>query len=100
MEKIKRITIEIEGRSYPVIIGSNSLSLLKKEIEKKRLYRNIFVIIDENVKKHFAQKIQNGLKSFPVKKEIYILKNGESSKSRAELNKIYRILIDKKYGRD
>jgi 3-dehydroquinate synthase len=100
MQKIKRITVNTEGRSYPVIIGSNSLPLLKKEIEKQKLYKNVFVILDESVKKYFVSKIQNNLKSFPTKKDIFVLKRGESSKSHRDLKKIYEALIAKKYGRD
>ena len=100
MQKIKRITVKTEKISYPVIIGSNSYLLLKKEIEKQKLYRNIFVIIDENVKRHFAQKIQKNLGTFFTKKEVYVLKKGEGSKSHSELNKIYGALIGSKYGRD
>ena len=100
MQKIKRITVKTEKISYPVIIGSNSYLCLKKEIEKQKLYRNIFVILDENVKKHFTQKIQKNLGVFFTKKEIYVLKKGESSKSHTELSKIYGALIGGKYGRD
>ena len=100
MQRIKRITVKTEVSSYPVIIGTNSFLMLKNEIEKQRLYKNVFVIIDEKVGKHFTKKIQEALKSFPTKKEIYILKKGESSKSYSELNRIYRTLIEKNYGRD
>ena len=100
MQKIKRITVRTEKTSYPVIIGSNSYLLLKKEIEKQKLYRNVFVILDENVKKHFAPKIQKNLGTFFTKKGIYVLKKGEGSKSHSELNKIYGALLRSKYGRD
>ena len=100
MQKHQRITVNLQDSSYPVIIGSNSFKSLKKETKKQNLYRNIFVVIDENVKKHFSQKIQNSLKSFFTKKCIYILKQGENSKSYPELNKVYKLLIEKKYGRD
>lgn len=100
MQKFKKIIVKTERRSYPVIIGPNSFQLLSKQIAKQNLNRNIFVIVDENVKKHFLQKIQKNLKSNFPKKEIYTLKKGESSKSSSELGRIYEDLIRKKYGRD
>ena len=100
MPKLKRITVKTETDSYPVIIGANSFSSLKKEIEKQNFFRNIFIIIDENVRKHFLKKIQTNIKTFSTKKDFYTLKKGELAKSHSELNKIYSALIEKKYGRD
>ena len=97
MPKLKRITVKTETESYPVIIGANSFSSLKKEIEKQNLFKNIFIIIDENVRKHFLQKIQTNIKTFSTKKDFYTLKKGELAKSHSELNKIYSALIEKKY---
>ena len=100
MPKLKRITVKTETDSYPVIIGANSFSSLKKEIEKLKLFKNIFVIIDENVKKYFSQRILANIKAISTKNDFYTLKKGELAKSHSELNKIYSALIEKKYGRD
>lgn len=97
---MKKITAKTSEGSYSVIIGSNSFLHLRNEIIKQKLFRNIFVIIDENVRKFYADNILNIFNdSFP-KFEIYVLKSGESSKSNYELHKIYSALIKNKYSRD
>ncbi len=100
MPNTKRIIVNSKNWSYPVIIGSGTFSLLKKEIDKRNFHRNIFMVIDENVKKHLYQKILDNFSKGFAKIVVYILKPGESSKSYAELNRIYKSLIDNEFGRD
>jgi 3-dehydroquinate synthase len=97
---MKKIVVKTKNSNYPVIIGSNSFLRLQKEIKNRDLYRNVFVIIDENVRKLYSGKILRVLNSYFPKVESYVLKPGESSKSSSELNKIYSALIKNKFGRD
>ena len=97
---MKKIIAKTSEGSYSVIIGSNSFLHLQNEIIKQKLFRNIFVIIDENVRKFYAKDILNIFNDFPLKFEIYVLKSGESSKSNHELQKIYSALIKNNYSRD
>jgi 3-dehydroquinate synthase len=97
---MKNVMVKTSQGSYSVLIGSNSFLRLQKEITRLKLFRNVFVIMDENVRKFHADKILNTLNDYFLKLEIYVLKSGETSKSHYELDKIYSELIKNKYSRD
>ena len=95
-----KITVALNNKSYPVFIGSSIFNRLSSEIKKRKLYKNLFLVLDENVKKYHGVKILDEIKESFVKVNIYILKAGEKSKSGTELNRVYSELIRKNYGRD
>jgi 3-dehydroquinate synthase len=97
---MKSINVKLENYSYPIFIGKNSFSQLIKLVESKRLYRNLFVIIDQNVENHFGKFIKNYLEEYSGKKFYYSLHAVEKSKSIVELKKIYSNLLEQKFGRD
>ena len=97
---MKKVVVKTSQGSYSVLIGSNSLLSLQKEIAKLKLYPNVFVIIDKNVRKFHADNILNIINEYFPKLGIYVLKSGEASKSHFELHKIYSELIKNKYSRD
>lgn len=97
---MKKITVEVYNKTYPVFIGSSIFNRLPSEIKRRKLYTNLFVIIDENVNKYHGGKIIRGIKNAFPKVNFYFLKPGERSKSGNELNRIYAELIKKNYGRD
>jgi 3-dehydroquinate synthase len=97
---MKNVIVKTFQGSYSILIGANSLQRLQKEITKLKLFRNVFVIIDENVRKFHADNILNILNDYFPKLEIYVLKPGETSKSHDELHKIYSKLIKSKYSRN
>ncbi len=97
---MKKLVVETESKSYPVIIGRNSFSYLKSEVRKGKLYKNLFLIVDQNVRKLFAGKIYSQLRTSFTKIDLFEIKQGESSKSYVELNRIYSSLLKKNYGRD
>ncbi len=97
---MKKVVVSLPERNYSVFIGSSNLDLIVKEIEKQKLYKNIFVIIDSNVYKLYFNKINDILSRKQYKTEYYILPAGEKYKAYTELNKIYSTLIEKNFGRD
>jgi 3-dehydroquinate synthase len=97
---MKNVIVKTSQGSYSVLIGANSILRIQKEITRLKLFRNIFVIIDENVRKFHADSILNILNDYFPKLDVYVLKSGETSKSHDELDKIYSELIKNKYSRD
>ncbi|HKI77756.1 MAG TPA: 3-dehydroquinate synthase [Ignavibacteriaceae bacterium] len=97
---MNKYTVKLGTQSYPVITGSSTLKQLKNEIKRQNLYKNIFVVVDENVKKLHTGKILEAFDSGYNKVNYYLLKQGEKSKSTVELNNIYTKLLEKSYGRD
>jgi 3-dehydroquinate synthase len=97
---LKKVIISLLERNYTVFIGSGNLDLIIEEIERQKLYKNIFAVIDSNVYKFYFNKINELLQRAQYKTGYYILPAGEKYKANAELNKIYSSLIEKKFGRD
>jgi 3-dehydroquinate synthase len=88
---LKRITVELPGKSYPVLIGDSVLQRIGREVTHHSGARA--VIIDRNVEKLHGAKIRNIFSKLKGDTEYLILKNGETSKSLNELNRIYKFLI-------
>jgi 3-dehydroquinate synthase len=69
-------------------------------LEKHKLHKNVFVVIDENVEKIYGKEIKNLVNRWKVRSSIFILKASERSKSITTLKKIYTALADNQFGRD
>ena len=97
---MKTINVKLENHSYPVIVGKGIFNKLIGLIESKKLHRNLFVVIDKNVERHFGGFIQNYFNDYEGKKFYYSVRTGERAKSFGELKKIYSSLLEQKFGRD
>ncbi len=97
---MKKIKVALNENSYPIFVGSSILNLIKREISKLNLNKNIFYIVDENVEKLHGKNIYKNFKNKKIANSFYLLKSGEKSKSYTELNKIYNSLLNNNYGRD
>ena len=97
---MKTINVKLENHAYPVIVGKGIFHKLSGLIESRKLYRNLFVVIDKNVEKHFGDFIRSYFDGFKGKKFYYSVRAGERSKSFEELKKIYSLLLNQKFGRD
>jgi 3-dehydroquinate synthase len=97
---MKKIKILPASKTYPVFIGSSIFPTLLYEIENLNLNKNIFVVVDGNVMKFYKKEIKKVFGSYKEKLIFYTLKPGEKSKSSEELHKIYKSLLDSKFGRD
>ncbi len=97
---MKKIDIKIPGKYYPVFIGKNIFNELWRLIDKKKLHRNVFIIIDSNVYKLHRSKIDlfiNEAKCKVVKHE-FLAK--ETNKNFSSLRKIFSDLIFYGFARD
>ena len=60
---MQRIRIELDrGRSYPVLIGRDTLSVLPEQIRKLGLGESIFIVTDSRVKALYGRKVREILK--------------------------------------
>jgi len=82
----KRIRVELDERSYDIVIGKNSLDFLSQFLAQKS-YSKIFIITDENVAKLHLAKLP--------KFETIILPAGEQTKSFTNLEKISEEILAK-----
>lgn len=97
---MKRINVKSKSFAYPVFIGSHILHSLPELLEKHKLYRNVFVVIDENVEKIYGREVKRLVNRWANRSSFFILKASERSKSITTLKKIYTALADNEFGRD
>jgi 3-dehydroquinate synthase len=97
---LKIISVKSKSFTYPVFIGSHIFQSLPELLEKRELYKNIFVVIDENVEEIYGREIRRLTNSWANKSSIFILQATERSKSLSTLKKIYTTLSDNEFGRD
>ncbi len=87
---MKKVTVNLPGKSYPVFIGDMVLPRIKKEIT--RSCRKT-VIIDKNVERLHGGRIRSLFRDMKGDTEYFVLKNGENSKSLNELSRVYKFLL-------
>ena len=97
---MKTINVKLKNHFYPVIVGKGVFKQLIGLIESRKLHRNLFIVIDKNVEKHFGDFIRSCFDNFEGKKFYYSLRAVEKSKSFEELKRIFSILLEQKFGRD
>ena len=97
---MKRINVKLKNHSYPVLVGKGVFNKIIELIESRKLHRNLFIVIDKNVEKHFGNFIRSCFDNFEGKKFYYSLRAVEKSKSFEELKRIFSILLEQKFGRD
>ena len=97
---MKKINVKSKNFNYPVFIGSGVLQSLPDLLEKHKLNKNVFIVIDENVEKIYGREIRKLVNSWANRSAIFKLKASERSKSLTTLKKIYTALADNEFGRD
>jgi len=97
---LKKINVKSKSFSYPVFIGSEILHSLLEIFEKHKLYKNVFIVIDENVEKIYGKEIRKLISRWAKRRAKFILKTSERSKSITTLKKIYTALAINEFGRD
>lgn len=85
---------------YTVYIGKGILSKLNNLLNEKKLYRNIFTIIDKQVYKYHRSKIDSVLNQEDDNVKVLLLKSSENLKTTDSLHKIYSSLQKYNFGRD
>ncbi len=97
---MNKLKVKTKHKTYPIIIGNSTLDYVFKIISERELFRNLFIVVDENVFNLYREYILNAFNQFDSKIYFYTLKPGENSKSIEGLDGIISNLIEKKFGRD
>jgi len=97
---LKKIIVITSTKPYPALICNSGFNKLPEKLNEQKLYRNLLIIIDENVAHYYQRKIKSVFSYHSGKIVYYILPSGEKSKSEKELKKIYDFLLINKFGRD
>lgn len=97
MTAIKRLTVELGHRSYPILIGSGLLrerGILDPYIEG----RDVLIVSSENLVNLYLQPLQALIAGSRV--ETLVLPDGEAVKNLNTLNTIFDALVEHRFGRD
>ena len=89
-----KVTLDLQEKSYQIIVGSNVIEHLKAFLEINN-YNKIIVISDENVVKLHGEKLKNIVQSI----DFVIVKAGENSKSFAVFEKACEEILQKNIDR-
>ena len=95
----KQINVELSERSYPIIIGNDSLLKLVRKINSLHLSKCL-VIIDKNLIKYHDMSIRKTFAMQDCKIFNYIFIANEKNKSFNQIEKIYKFLNSNNFGRD
>ena len=96
MEKIRKLSVDLGERSYPISIGEGLLQqpgLLNPYIHGQQ----VLVVTNETIAPLYLQSILESLSSFQV--ESVVLPDGEKYKTLETLNTIFDTLLSKKHNR-
>lgn len=97
---VKTIKVDLESRSYDIVIGHNILENLPAKINQLATYSKIFVITDENVAKFHLDNFSRTLGKAGLKHHVLTLNPGEKTKDFNNLEdlceKILEIGADRK----
>ena len=88
------LVVDLGERSYPIMIEEGLLDRVDVEIKKIFNGNKIFILTDENVNKHYGEKITSKLKNVGYDVKRYVLPAGEETKSFFTLPEVYNELLD------
>ena len=97
---MKKIDVKIPGNSYPVYIGNGVFQQVQNLINKHKLHKNIFIIVDENVFNLHSDKIDRFISHINSKTYLYSINATELNKSGSQVADIYSALIENGFGKD
>jgi 3-dehydroquinate synthase len=95
---LKKIIVDVPGKSYPVFVGESILPRIKKEMHN--LPDKKAVIIDRNVERLHGTRLKKIFSTLKGDIKYFQLRNGESAKSITELNRLYNFLLRENFGKD
>jgi len=93
------LKVELGARSYPVFIGSGSLSQLGEMLKMYALNRQILVVTDSNVHRLYADVLADAVQPYT---ETFILEKvraGEKTKSLSTVDKLVTLMLEQGFER-
>lgn len=95
-----KIEIELSNNNYDVLLGENIYKRIFSELSKRKLHKNILIVIDTKVHKLHRAYLNSCIPTDDYKIVIQKLNLSEKSKSLISVQKIFDKLIQNNYGRD
>ena len=94
-----RLRVKTGNQDYPIFIGNNILSKLKKIFKENLInFNQCLVVADKNVPKKLIDKVLNSL---PKKKiSLHYFDSSEKNKNQKSIDNILSILLSKNFNRN
>ena len=94
-----RLRVKTGNQNYPIFIGNNILSKLKKVFKENLInFNQCLIVADKNVPKKLINKV---LDSFPKKKILlHYFDSSEKNKNQKSIDNILSILLRKNFNRN
>jgi 3-dehydroquinate synthase len=96
---MNRIKISLPDNPYEVLLGKDILGNLSEEFEKLSLYKNVFVIIDGNVKSKHHNYVEESFRGLEVS-GYYEFESLESHKTFNSVQDVFKCMLDAGLSRD
>jgi 3-dehydroquinate synthase len=87
VSEFRKLEVDLDNRSYDIIIGENLLEKADDFIYKVIKYKHFIIVTDDNIPEEYAEKIVVSLGA-DANVQIICIKAGESSKSFASLEEL------------
>ena len=97
---MREVKIDLGPKSYSIFIEPNSLSAVGVRFGKYYHGIQIGIISDQTVSKLYADPVMNSLKKANFDPHLFIVPNGETSKSLEQTEKLYTQLLEANFRRD
>jgi 3-dehydroquinate synthase len=94
-----QIKVKLAERSYPILIGNDSLSKLVEKINSLHLSKCL-IVVDSNVNKFHSLLIREISAAVDCKIFFYVFTVNEKNKNLKQAEKIYHFLSTNYFGRD
>ena len=94
-----KLQVKTGNQKYPIFIGNNILSKLKKILKENLInFNQCLVVADKNVPKKLINKVLNSL---PKKKiSLHYFNSSEKNKNQKSIDNILSILLNKNFNRN
>jgi 3-dehydroquinate synthase len=97
--KLIKLQINTENQKYPIIIGNNFLSKIKKFLSESSInFNRCLIVADKKVPKKLINKVLNSLSRKST--TIYYFDANEKNKNQISINKILSILLKENFNRN
>ncbi|MDZ7263185.1 MAG: iron-containing alcohol dehydrogenase, partial [candidate division KSB1 bacterium] len=97
---MQQLQVNLDQRSYSIIIESNSLAACGKAISTYCPAKKYIIISDSTVAALYAESVINSLKQIKAECHLYQIAPGETSKSMICAEQIYTWLLANRFHRD
>ncbi|MCF7889702.1 3-dehydroquinate synthase [Candidatus Bipolaricaulota bacterium] len=97
---MRRVSVDTEGTSYPILVEAGSLSLMGEVLRERMGRKRAVIITDDTVNELYGAELGSSLRDKGVSFDKLVVEPGESSKSLKTAGRLYGELAELNLHRD